>query len=156
MILYISFKKVLCSFVNNTQTKKPPRDSVILLTEYHAISIRLRRVLLLRSDIRLTPSDICSASYGANRISLKPQGFNITVAMRQYHSLRQQRITLYTDRKRENVSATTTDLFSLSACNMGLGLALLRLTSQMRCLHFYQSTNSPLRIPPYTLPFCYS
>ena len=34
-------------------------DSVILLTEYHANSIRLRRVLLLRSDIRLTPSDIC-------------------------------------------------------------------------------------------------
>jgi len=51
---------------------------VILLSEYHANSIRLRRVLLLRSDIRLTPSDIRYASLMANRISLKPQGFNIT------------------------------------------------------------------------------
>ena len=33
---------------------------------------------------------------------------------------------------------------------MGLGLAHLRLTGQMRCLRFYQSTNSPLRIPPYS------
>ena len=41
-------------------------------------SIRLRRVLLLRSVIRLTPSDICFASLWANRIPLKPQGFNIT------------------------------------------------------------------------------
>ena len=32
-----------------------------------------------------------------------------------------------------------TDLFSLSACYMGLGLAHLRLTSQMRCSHFAQS-----------------
>ena len=30
-------------------------------------------------------------------------------------------------------------LFSLSACNMGLGLAHLRLTSPMRCSHFSQS-----------------
>ena len=30
-------------------------------------------------------------------------------------------------------------LFSLSACNMSLGLAHLRLTSQMRCSHFAQS-----------------
>ena len=27
-------------------------------------------------------------------------------------------------------------MFSLSACNMGLGLAHLRLTGQMRCPHF--------------------
>ena len=40
-------------------------------------------------------------------------------------------------------------MLSLSACNMGLGLAHLRLTSQMRCLHFCQSVNVPLRIPPY-------
>ena len=44
------------------KAKKRPPFSVILLTEYHANSIRLRRVLLLRSDIRLTPSDICCAS----------------------------------------------------------------------------------------------
>ena len=43
-----------------------------------------------------------------------------------------------------------TDLFSLSACNIGLGLAHLRLTSQMRCLHFYESVNSPLRTSPNT------
>ena len=67
--------------------------SVILLTEYHANSIRLWRVLLLRSDIRRKPSDICSASYGANRISLKPQASislslcdNITLCVsKEYH-----------------------------------------------------------------------
>ena len=51
---------------------------MILLTEYHASFIRLRRVVLLRSDLRLTPSDIRYASLMANRISRKPQGFNIT------------------------------------------------------------------------------
>jgi len=45
-----------------------------------------------------------------------------------------------------------TDLFSLSACYKGLGLARLRLTGQMRCLHFCQNVNSPLR----TLPFSFS
>ena len=36
---------------------------VILLSEYHASSIRLWRVILLRSDIRLAPSGIrCSRS----------------------------------------------------------------------------------------------
>ncbi len=97
---------------------------MILITEYRANSIRLRRVLLLRSDIRLTPSDIAALTpicvqsrvFRANRISLKPQGFNITVAVRQYHSLRQQRISLYTNRKRESISAYKTDLFSLSLC----------------------------------------
>ena len=51
-------------------------------------SIRLRRVLLLRSVIRLTPSDICFASLGANRISLSPkdlislsQSENITLTL---------------------------------------------------------------------------
>ena len=53
---------------------------VILLTEYHASFIRLRRVLLLRSDIRLATSGIRYASFMANKISLKPQGFNITIA----------------------------------------------------------------------------
>ena len=33
---------------------------MILLTEYHASFIRLWRVILLRSDIRLMPSDIRS------------------------------------------------------------------------------------------------
>ena len=54
---------------------------MILLTEYHASSSRLWRVILLRSDIRLTPSDIRYASFRANRIPLKPQGFNITIAV---------------------------------------------------------------------------
>ena len=44
-------------------------------------SIRLWRVVLLRSDIRLTPSDIRYASFVANKISLKPQGFNITISI---------------------------------------------------------------------------
>jgi len=54
---------------------------VILLSEYHASSIRLWRVILLRSDIRLAPSGIRFASLKANRISLKQQGFNITIAV---------------------------------------------------------------------------
>ena len=41
----------------------PAAVGVILLTEYHASSIRLWRVILLRSDIQLTLSDICYASY---------------------------------------------------------------------------------------------
>ena len=52
--------------------KKLAVVGVILLTEYHASFIRLRRVLLLRSGIRLTPSGIRYASFRANKISLKP------------------------------------------------------------------------------------
>ncbi len=96
---------------------------VILLTEYHSGSIRLRRVILLRSVIRLTPSDIRFASLEANRISLKPQGFNITVAVRQYHSLRRQRISLIKRKKeralRNFVSALLSLLF-LSPVSQGL------------------------------------
>ena len=47
-----------------------PRVGVILLSEYHASSIRPWRVILLRSDIRLMPSGIRFASLWANRISL--------------------------------------------------------------------------------------
>ena len=49
-------------------------------------SIRLRRVILLRSDIRLTTSDIRYASFLANRISLKPQALISLSHKRQYHS----------------------------------------------------------------------
>ena len=65
---------------------------MILLTEYHASFIRLRRVILLRSGIRLTPSGIRYASFMANKISLKPQGFNITIAI-AIISLRRSRNT---------------------------------------------------------------
>ena len=55
---------------------------------------------------------------------------NITLcASKEYHFIPTE--------KRE-LSAMNS-LFSLSACNMGLGLAHLRLTSQMRCSHFSQS-----------------
>ena len=54
--------------------------------------IRLRRVLLLRSGIRLSPSDIRYASLGANIISLRPSGAisllrskNITLTRSAYH-----------------------------------------------------------------------
>ena len=67
---------------DNTENKKTARDfGVILLSEYHASSIRLWQVILLRSDIRLAPSGIRFASFRANRIPLKPQGFNITIAV---------------------------------------------------------------------------
>jgi len=40
-------------------------------------------------------------------------------------------------------------LFSLSVCNMGLGLAHLRLTDQMRCSRFAQSVKfSDKETPP--------
>ena len=44
-----------------------------------------------------------------------------------------------------------TDLFSLSACYKGLGLAPLRWISQMLCLHLCQIVNSPLRTSSYSL-----
>ena len=56
--------------------------------------IRLRRVILLRSDIRLASSDICFASFKANKISLKPQGFNITIAVAIISLRRSRNITL--------------------------------------------------------------
>ena len=49
-------------------------------------SIRLLRVILLRSDIRLLTSDIRCASFLANRISLKPQALISLSHKRQYHS----------------------------------------------------------------------
>ncbi len=52
------------------------------------------RVILLRSDIRLTPSDICFASFKANKISLKPKGFNITIAVAIISLRRSRNITL--------------------------------------------------------------
>ena len=58
-------------------------------SEYFAIG-----EILLRSDIRLAPSGIRNASFMANKISLKPQGFNTTIAI-AIISLRQSRnITL--------------------------------------------------------------
>ena len=49
-------------------------------------SIRLRRVILFRSDIRISTSDIHYASFVANRISLKPQALISLSHKRQYHS----------------------------------------------------------------------
>ena len=48
--------------------------------------IRLWRVILVRSDIRLSPSEIRFASFVANIISLKSQGFNITLVKPKYHA----------------------------------------------------------------------
>ena len=72
--------------------KNRTHDGVILLSEYHAISIRLWRVLLLCSSIRLTPSDIRCASFVANRISLvkskKRESFTTVLLSLPYLSLR--------------------------------------------------------------------
>ena len=54
------------------KNKRHRAIGVILQAEYHASFIRLLRVVLLRSDIRLAPSDIRYASFVANKISLKP------------------------------------------------------------------------------------
>ncbi len=48
--------------------------------------IRLRRVVLLRSDIRLAPSDIRFASFGGEYNITETAGFNITFSKRKYHS----------------------------------------------------------------------
>ena len=56
--------------------------------------IRLRRVLLLCSDIRLSPSGIRYASFMANKISLKPEGFNSTIAIAIISLRRSRNITL--------------------------------------------------------------
>ena len=48
--------------------------------------IRLWRVILLRSDIRLATSGIRYASFIANKISRKPKAFISLSRKRQYHS----------------------------------------------------------------------
>ena len=101
---------------------------MILQAEYHASSICLRRVLLLRSVIRLTPSDICFASLWANRISLKPQGFNITffwkylatgeVFSKENITLTIVSISLNRQKEREDSLIYESSLF---CCSVGLG-----------------------------------
>ena len=89
----------------------------MLQAEYHASSIRLRRVLLLRSVIRLTPSDICFASlwrmeYHWSRkalISLS-QGENITLTIVS--------ISLNKQKEREDSLIYESSLFCL--CGFGL------------------------------------
>ena len=49
---------------------------------------------MLRSDIRLSPSGIRYASLEANKISLEPQGFNITIAHAIISLRRSRNITL--------------------------------------------------------------
>ena len=49
---------------------------------------------MLRSDIRLAPSGIRYASFMANKISLKLQGFNITIAIAIISLRRSRNITL--------------------------------------------------------------
>ena len=62
---------------------------MILLSEYHASSIRLRRVIFgLRRVV------FVSRVFEANRISLKPQGFNITIATAIISLRRSRNITL--------------------------------------------------------------
>ena len=80
---------------------------VILLTEYHASSIRLWRVVLLRSGIRLSPSDIrrslrerCELLWRIEyHCEAKPN--NIT-ARRAISLFAKQRISLIKMQKRES------------------------------------------------------
>ena len=51
-----------------------------ILADTTPVLFALRRVILLRSYIRLLPSVIAFGSFGANKIPLKPQGFNKTIA----------------------------------------------------------------------------
>ena len=80
---------------------------MILLSEYHASSIRLRRVVLLRSGIRLSPSDIrrslrerCELLWRIEyHCEAKPN--NIT-ARRAISLFAKQRISLIKMQKRES------------------------------------------------------
>ena len=80
---------------------KGATDSVILLTEYHANSIRLRRVLLLRSYIRLMPSDIRFASFRQIEYHCKAMPCNITSRKGNITLCEAKNITLYEQKKRE-------------------------------------------------------
>ena len=61
----------------------------------------------------------------------------------------------FTNRKRADTQDFSFCVFALSVCYKGLGLALSRLTSQMRCshLHLVELLNSPLRIHRYSVLF---
>ena len=83
-------------------------------------SIRLRRVILLRSCIRLTPSDIRYASFQANRISLRGEALQYHFPSGKYHSLRQQRIPLLCQQKKREHFRYKTNLFSLFVCYKNL------------------------------------
>ena len=67
---------------------------------------------MLRSVIQLTPSDIRFASLEANKISLKPQGFNITIAI-AIISLFAKAKNITKSRKRESKAVFLSELFSL-------------------------------------------
>ncbi len=98
------------------------------------------------SDIRLRLA-ICPA--GREGIYIISHWSEATIYRTSKVSISRLLANISPNKERENVSAVKTDLFSLSACYMGLGLAHLRLTSQMRCLHFCQIVNSPLRTSSY-------
>ena len=91
-------------------------------------SIRLRRVLLLRSDIRHTPSGIRFASFKANRISLSPKDL-ISLYFLKYLALGEEfskenitltivSISLDIQKEREDSSKNESSLF---CCLVDLG-----------------------------------
>ena len=122
---------------------------MILLTEYHASSIRLRRVILLRSDIRLLPSDICFASFKANRITLWGEA-------EQYHCSKGN-ITLYevkniTYKKRKRESFTEL-YFRITLSSVFCRKFHICITNAVR-LCPYPYSNSPIRTTPI-LRWCF-
>ena len=65
------------------RTRLIDRAAIARLSKKSGSFIRLRRVLLLRSDIRLATSYIRCASFRANKISLKPQALISLTRKRQ-------------------------------------------------------------------------
>ncbi len=88
-------KFLLKRFRTGVQLSSPPPEKSTRERAFFN-DIRLRRVILLRSDIRLTPSDIAlRAVRKANIISLFALAKNITFAARQtYHIERMRDISL--------------------------------------------------------------
>ena len=75
-------EKISGIFFVNTPQKKAHLQRRCAFFSY----IRLRRVILLRSYIRLTPSDIRFASFGGEYNITEAKGFNITFAKQKYHA----------------------------------------------------------------------
>ena len=73
----------------------PSQKKALAIASAFFSYIRLRRVLLLRSDIRLTPSDIRFASFGGEYNITATVGSNITFAYEFELSQKSRRSRVY-------------------------------------------------------------
>ena len=126
------------------EKKNARRLSVLSLTEntQRYKSLAGFAIFPCGSDIRLRLA-ICPA--GREGIYIISHWSEATIYRTSKASISRLLANISSNRKREDVSAMKTDLFSLCRRYRGLGLAHLHLTSQMRCSHLAEFSNSPLR-----------